>query len=72
MKFTKEDKILIKVSISCNSFCYDVAIKLYLHHVIKRITHAMIKRVMHAVDMCGMLLDVFCSCYSVILAICQI
>ena len=31
-----------------NGFCYDVTIKLYQHHVIKRVTHA--------VDMCQMLL----------------
>ena len=41
-------KVSIEVFISVNGFCYDVTIKLYQHHVIKR--------VMHAVDTCRMLL----------------
>ena len=41
-------KVLIEVLISCNGFCYDVTIKLYQHHMIKRVTHA--------VDTCRMLL----------------
>ena len=46
MKFTKEVSIGVLISIS--GFYYDVTIKLYQHHVIKRVTHA--------VDMCRMLL----------------
>ena len=40
-------KVLIVVLIHVNGFCYDVTIKLYQHHVIKK--------VMHAVDTCRML-----------------
>ena len=41
---------------------YDVTIKLYQNHVIERVTHA--------VDAINVL-DVFCSCYSVIPAVSQ-
>ena len=34
-------KVSNKVLIRVNGFCYDVTIKLYQHHVIKRVTHAM-------------------------------
>ena len=47
MKFTKEG-VDRSVDIKLLTACYDVTIKLYQHHVIKR--------VMHAMDKCQMLL----------------
>ena len=44
------------------AFGYDITIKPYQHHVIERVTHAM-----DAINV----LNVFCSCYSVISAVNQ-
>ena len=52
-------KVSIEVLISCNSFCYDVTIKLYQHHVIKRVRHT--------VDTCRMLLMYLMYCVVVTL-----
>ena len=66
MKFAKEgvdrsvDKLL--------TACYDVTIKFYQHHVIKRVTHAV--DMGHVPDATNVL-NVFCSWYSVISAVSQ-
>ena len=49
--------------INCKRLCYDVTLKLYLHHVIKRVTHAVDRG--HLLDGINVF-DVFCSCYAVI------
>ena len=59
MKFIKEgvDRIVDKLYTTPG---YDVTIKLYQHHVID-----------HTVDTINVVLDVFCSCYTVISAVSQ-